>query len=256
MVRATPFVILTAPRSGSAWLVDGLNNHPRVVAYGELFVPETRGREGAYGRQDVPLFTNYVGNGSGRLSRLGLLRKRVAYLNGLYGRSDTDCVGFKLVYSHATLNPGVLTYLSIRRVKVVHLIRSNVLDSVISWETARARGLFHARKGDVLESVRVELDADTLLETLDHHEYAIAVARSWIRNMRLPYTEAFYEELTGVRQDEKLARLLAFLDVEPTVAELGSELVRMNPADHRKLIANYDEIRHALAGSRFEWMLR
>jgi len=32
--------------------------------------------------------------------------------------------------------------------------------------------------------------------------------------------------------------------------------VRMNPADHRKLIANYDEIRHALAGSRFEWMLR
>jgi hypothetical protein len=108
----------------------------------------------------------------------------------------------------------------------------------------------------VLESVRVELDADTLLETLDHHEYAIAVARSWIRNLRLPYTEAFYEELTGVRQDEKLARLLAFLDVEPTVAELGSELVRMNPADHRKLIANYDEIRHALAGSRFEWMLR
>jgi hypothetical protein len=136
------------------------------------------------------------------------------------------------------------------------LIRSNVLDSVISWETARARGLFHARKGDVLESVRVELDADTLLETLDHHEYAIAVARSWIRNLRLPYTEAFYEELTGVRRDEKLARLLAFLDVEPTVAELGSELVRMNPADHRKLIANYDEIRHALAGSRFEWMLR
>jgi len=130
MVRATPFVILTAPRSGSAWLVDGLNNHPRVAAYGELFVPETRGREGAYGRQDVPLFTNYVGNGSGRFSRLGLLRKRVAYLNGLYGRSDTDCVGFKLVYSHATLNPGVLTYLSIRRVKVVHLIRSNVLDSV------------------------------------------------------------------------------------------------------------------------------
>ena len=30
----------------------------------------------------------------------------------------------------------------------------------------------------------------------------------------------------------------------------------MNPADNRKLIANYDEVRHALAGSRFEWMLR
>ena len=82
------------------------------------------------------------------------------------------------------------------------------------------------------------------------------MARSWIRNLRLPYTEAFYEELTGVRQDEKLARLLAFLGVEPTVAELSSELVRMNPADHRKLIANYDEVRHALVGSRFEWMLR
>ena len=102
----------------------------------------------------------------------------------------------------------------------------------------------------------IELDPETLLERLDHHEYAISLARSWIRNLRLPYTEAFYEELTGARQDEKLARLLAFFGVEPTIAELSSELVRMNPADNRKLIANYDEVRQALAGSRFEWMLR
>ena len=210
MGSATPFVILTAPRTGSSWLVDSLNNHPQVAAHGELFVPEARELESAYGSHDLPYFDTYARNGGRPRSKLGLLRKRVAYLNELYGRSEVDCVGFKLSYKQATLNPGVLTYLSLRRARVVHLIRSNILASVVSWETAQARQFFHARKGDAVEPVSIELDPETLLERLDHHEYAITLARSWIRNLRLPYTEAFYEELTGVRQDEKLARLLAF----------------------------------------------
>jgi hypothetical protein len=254
MRSSRPFVILTAPRSGSAWLVDALNSHPRIAAYGELFVPGAHDREGAYGSQDRPIFTNYAEtDGRGR-SKLGLLRKRITYLNAVYDRDDADCVGFKLVYKQATLNPGVLAYLSVRRVKVVHLIRSNVLDSVISWETARARGLFHARKGDEVEPIKVELDATALLDRLDHHEYAITVARGWIRNLRLPYTEAFYEELTGPKRDEKLGRILSFLGVEPS--PLGTEFVRMNPIEHGELLANYDEIRETLRGSRFEWMLR
>lgn len=256
MASATPFVILTAPRSGSARLVDVLNSHPRVAAYGELFLPGTQEDERVCGSQNPPLFTRYALNDGRPRSKVGLLRKRIAYLNGLYGRNEAEWVGFKLVYKQASLNPGVLTYLTLRRAKVVHLIRSNVLDSVISWETARARGLFHARKGDVVAPVRVELDEETLPERLDHHEYAIALARGWIRNLRLPYTEAFYEELTGPRQAEKLARILAFLGIEPTAGALRSDLVRMNPTDHRELIANYDEIRSTLAGSRFEWMLR
>jgi LPS sulfotransferase NodH len=251
---ARPFVVLTAPRSGSAWLVDALNDHPRIAAYGELFVPGTREREGAYGSQDRPFFTAYAAtDGRGR-SRLALLRKRIAYLNAVYGRDDVACVGFKLVYKQATLNPGLLAYLSLRRAKVVHLIRSNVLDSVISWETARARRLFHARKGDEVKTIKIELDTTALLDRLDHHEYAITVARGWIRNLRLPYTETFYEELTGPKRDEKLGKILSFLGVEPRV--LGSDFVRMNPTDHRELLANYDEVRDTLSGSRFEWMLR
>ena len=136
----------------------------------------------------------------------------------------------------------------------MHLIRSNVLDSVISWETARARRLFHAREGDEVKPIKVELDPTALLDRLDHHEYAIAVARGWIRNLRLPYTETFYEELMGPKRDEKLAKILTFLGVEPSA--LGSDFVRMNPTDHRELLANYDDIRDTLRGSRFEWMLR
>jgi LPS sulfotransferase NodH len=253
-VRARPFVILTAPRSGSAWLVDVLNSHPHIAVHGELFVPGAREREGEYGSRDRPLFTSWAErDGRGR-SKLGLFRKRIAYLNAVYDRDDADCVGFKLVYKQATLNPGVLTYLSVRRAKVVHLIRSNVLDSVISWETARTRRLFHARKGDEVRPIKIELDATALLDRLDHHQYAITVARGWIRNLRLPYTETFYEELTGPKGDEKLGRILSFLGVEPS--PLGSDFVRMNPTEHRELLANYDEVRETLRGSRFEWMLR
>jgi LPS sulfotransferase NodH len=255
MKRPTPFVILTAPRTGSAWLTDVLNSHPQITAYGELFIPEPGDGE-AYGGQNLPYFVDYVGNGIVRHSRLGLLRKRISYLNHLYGGNDVDCIGFKLVYKQAGLNPGLLTYLSLRRARVVHLIRSNLLDSVISWETAHARQLFHPQVGDVIAPTRVELDSKHLLQRLDYHEYAISLARSWIRNLRLPYTEAFYEELTGPRKDEMLARILAFLGVKQTAETLATDLVRANPTDHRQLLANYDEIRTTLTGSRFEWMLR
>jgi LPS sulfotransferase NodH len=119
MGSATPFVILTAPRTGSSWLVDLLNNHPQVAAHGELFVPEAREFENAYGSHDLPYFDTYARNGGRPRSKLGLLRKRVAYLNELNGRSEVDCVGFKVSYKQATLSPGVLTYLSLRRARVV-----------------------------------------------------------------------------------------------------------------------------------------
>jgi LPS sulfotransferase NodH len=251
------FILLTAPRSGSAWLVDLLNSHPEVTTYGELFQPEADELP-AYGSRDVPTFKTYVSSrekGKSPKTKAGLLRRRISYVNALYSkRSDAAAVGFKLMYRQVSINPGLLPYLALRRTRIVHLIRTNVLDSVVSHETARARGVFHIHSGEPVAKVRVQLDADNLATRLDQHELSIANARSTLSRLRFPQLETFYEELTGPRGDAELARILDFLGVER--GELVSSLVRANDAPHAELLTNYDEVRRALTGSRFEWMLR
>jgi LPS sulfotransferase NodH len=250
--RATPFILLAAPRSGSAWLVDLLNSHPDVTAYGELFQPEAD-EPSPYGNRDVRTFKAHLSDRPA--SRAGLVRRRISYVNAVYGsRSGAAAVGFKLMYRQASINPGLLPYLALRRARVVHLIRANVLDSVVSHEAARARGVFHIHRGEPVKKVRVQLDAGDLVNRLGQHEHSIASARSSLSRLRFRQLETFYEELIGRQGDAELVRILDFLGVGGR--QLGSSLVRVNDAPHAELIENYDEVRAALTGSRFESMLR
>jgi hypothetical protein len=251
----TPFLVLTAPRTGSTWLVDLLNSHPQVAAYGELLLPEGSGAIPG-GSQDIPYFTAFLEARGRPRTHAARVRRKLAFLNELYAERDgIAAVGFKLTYRQASLNPGLLPYLSLRRVRVVHLIRTNLLDSVVSFEAARARRVFHVQRGEPLTSVRVHLDPASLLDRLDQHDFSVTRSRVRLSTLRFPFIEIFYEELVGSRRDEKLARVLDFLGVRADVGALDSPFVRVNAAPQAELIENYEEVRGVLAGSRFEWML-
>lgn len=248
-LRPTPFILLTKTRSGSKWLVELLDSHEQVAVFGELFGgPRVRSDYGAAG---FPRFDEYRAQ---RRSRrvLPLACHRFAYLAKLHAaRPEARAVGVKLVYGHA--RRGVYEYLAVRRVRVLHLIRANFLDAALSWELAKARGFQGGRRGEPLPFVRVALDAATLRERLEGHENQIAEARRRMRRYRLPRLEVFYEELVG-RRDETLERILRFLGVEPAVEGLRSTFAPID--DPREdAIENLGEVREALAGTRFEWML-
>ena len=53
--KPTAFVVFTSPRTGSSWLIDLLDSHPRIAAYAELFLPGDRSTPD-YGSQDLPRF--------------------------------------------------------------------------------------------------------------------------------------------------------------------------------------------------------
>jgi LPS sulfotransferase NodH len=252
----TAFVVLTSPRTGSSWLVDTLRGHPRVETYRELFIPGGTERDAErYGSHGIPSFDTYVHGRRPPRTKLGFMTRRIAYVNRLYeARPDVDAVGFKLTYRQAALNPGLLPYLSLRRVRVVHLMRMNLLSAIVSLDTANARDIFHAREGDALPAVRVRFEPAALLKRLDQHDFSVMRARGRILSLRLPYLEAFYEELVGRRRDEKLAEIFEFLDVDPDGA-VESSLRRLNDVPLAELIENHDEVHDALAGTRFEWML-
>jgi len=248
-VPATPFVLLTKSRSGSKWLTELLDSHDDVAVFPELFGGAQVRKD--YGSDGVPTFDEYVARG--RVTRsLPSEITRTAYLRLLHrSGAGAHAVGVKLVYAHATR--GVLAYLAARRVRVIHLIRTNVFDSVVSYEAAIARAFVGDRQGEPLERVSLRLDVQALRQRLEDHEYAIARARAAIQHWRLPWIDAYYEELVG-RRDETLAGLLRYLGVAPVTHGLRSTFVSVDDQPN-VAIENLAEVRSELAGTRFEWML-
>jgi len=245
----TRFVILTKSRSGSKWLVELFDRHEGVDAYGELFAGPGAARD--YGSSGVPYFDAYLENV--RLRRIcPLLYHRVSYLSKLYASRLDAAIGFKLMYGHAAR--GLFEYFALRRVRVVHLIRGNVFDAVLSYEVAKARGLFGLRRGDIVPPVKVTLDPEGLRRRLEEHEFAIAQARCRIQRYRLPWLDVFYEELVS-RREETMERALRFLGVEPHVDDLRSSFAPVDDVPREDVIENLVDVRRVLSGTRFEWML-
>src|SRR5262249_58069631 len=87
--------------------------------------------------------------------------ERSPYLSGLFEpRAGIGAIGFKLVYGQAARRPGLLHELSARKVRVVHLLRANLLETVLSFETARANGAFHVKRGEEPSFVPVRVDVE------------------------------------------------------------------------------------------------
>jgi LPS sulfotransferase NodH len=245
------FVVLTFPRSGSTWLMNMLDSHPEIAAYDELFL----GGEGVQPRaEDQLAFASYLERVPEPTRRFRLPH-RIAYLRSVYReRPGVRAVGFKLVYGQVSANPGLLQYFAVRRVRAIHLVRANLLDAVISYEVARESGVFHRLRGEEAPHGTVRLDADGIRERLGYMEWAVSRGRVWLERFRLPRVEVAYEELIG-RRDETLGALLRFLDVDPRLDPLDSELVRVRNGSTLDLVENADDVRTSLAGTRFEWML-
>src|SRR4029450_12689990 len=165
-----------------------LESHPRVVAYSELFMHGGEGKPKWGQEQDLPYWQTYA-RGKHRITKPYWLWR---YLGQAYReRPGIDAVGFKLMYSQLTrISRPLMPALWLKRVRIIHLIRRNALDVVLSREAGAARGgTLHAREGNQVEQVRLNLDTDTLLRRMTLHERAIAGARVRFKRGGLPSTE-------------------------------------------------------------------
>lgn len=250
----TKFVVLSTQRSGSTWVVDMLNSHPRVLAQSELFMHGGVGHPTWAGERELLYWQTFIADkGGGRVARPYWLWH---YLGRAFAaRPGIDAVGFKLMYSQLTrISKPLMPALWLKRARIIHLMRRNALDVVLSKEAGQARqGVFHARDGQEVEAVRLRLDTDTLVRRLTLHERAIAGARVRFKRVGVPYIEVVYEDLV---EDEQAGfdELFRFLDVEPQ--RVSSSLQKVNPTAHEELIENYGEVRNALEGTPFAGQLR
>jgi LPS sulfotransferase NodH len=248
----TRFIVLSTQRTGSTWVIDMLNSHPRVVAYAELFMHDAEGRPKWGGETDLVFWRTFLeekGRPGSRLARAYWLWR---YLSRVYARRrGVDAAGFKLMYSQLGVSRPLVPALVARRVRVIHLIRRNVLDVLVSRHAAAARGALHARSE--VGAVRVHVPTEDLVERIEEHERSVDAARARFARLRLPWREVAYEELVAA-PDEHFAALFAFLGTDPLPP--SSRLTKLNPSSHEQLIENYDEVRDALARTPYAAFVR
>ena len=239
------FVVLTSSRTGSTWLMDLLSRQQGVSAYGELFLEEPRTAPSVASLGDQPRFIET--DLRAKFSRVTAVCR---YLDSLYAAGDVT--GFKLMYTQLRSYPEMLAYFAVRRIRLVNLVRSNLLDVVVSEELARITGTSHARAGDFGEVPMVTLDTATLINRLNRRRRAARAARLLMRLSSCRTMDVSYETLLS--DTREFSRICEFLSL-PHIAMITSQLEKRGTGMHRMAIANYDDVRAVLESSPYKTML-
>ncbi len=247
-----PFMIFATQRTGSNWLMGMLDNHPAIASYDELL----DGDGSDWGRQDLEFFKPYCARHRKRDRRIGRARWLFRYLNKLYSpQPDIEAVGMKLMYNQLWHNASILIYMMRHRVRVVHLVRMNRFDILLSEETAEARQRYHAWQGDAVETPTVTLDPQKVISWLRILEYRVRIARCILKLLPIRHIEVSYEQLTA--EPSLVYEVLSFIGVEAQAESpsLTSGFRKLNTDKRHDIIENYAEIERALRGTRFEHFL-
>jgi len=234
------FVIVGAARTGSTLLVDLLNAHSQVLAFGELFrTPEAIG-------WDVRPFVTYQ---SPRL--IDLYRADpVAFLEySVFRRwpANYAAVGFKLFYYHARQPPqsAVWDHLaSDRNIRILHIRRQNLLAQYLSLLIAHKTDVWSTTRSppDQHEPIRIDVEAcrrHFLDVRRSEDECADVFKNHAVRNV---YYESLARNYAGEMQG-----IADFLGVRPE--RIGSNLVRQSKGPVSQTITNYDELKRAFANT-------
>jgi len=162
-------------------------------------------------------------------------------------------VGFKLKYQQLDKYPEILPYLREHKIKIIHLIRRNLLASIISAEMVpemlarfRHANLSKSTRLDGL-SLSVSLDSSTIVAQLSALEYLIDKSKAVIAG--LPTIEVTYEDL--IQSPTKTNRsILRFLGIDPR-GTLKSKYRKIMPNLPKDGIRNIGQIREILGQTRF-----
>jgi len=243
------FVVFTTNRSGSEWVMSTLNNFQDVSAHGELFLPRARildekwDADFAYTRFIETKFKSFTFRPFSVFT----------YLNTLYYTRGK--VGFKLMYKQLGLYPEILAYFIRHRVRVIHLVRRNHLDVMLSYAVKAKIGRAHLLVGQSApDKLRVELDTRNLVRQFMWLQRQQNIARKLLLGCRLPHLEVIYEDL--VRDQTYNFRLIGdFLSINSTEQMPQSPLTKIRKGTHRDMISNYDQVKKVLANSKFASLL-
>jgi LPS sulfotransferase NodH len=236
--RYTPFVVLGRSRVGSNLLRSLLNANPQVVAFGEVF------------RDAADLDWDHVGYFQAPSVPALVQRDPVQFVEKqLLGRypSSVRAVGFKLFYYHARegAQAGIWPWLLERRsIRVIHLKRTNLLQTHVSRKRAALTGRWVNTSGEPDAAVTLRLDYDEVLADFQQtRAWETECDRGFASH---PLLHIHYEDLAADFRSEA-RRLETFLGVDPHVVQPSTFQQSAQPL--ALTVSNYDELKARFAGS-------
>lgn len=225
-----------------------LNGLPQVTAQGELFLPRPRVSERRWDSDfAIPRFIETSSSGP-TLRPFSVF----SYLDALYGTPGT--VGFKLMYAQLGRYPEILAYFIRHRTQVVHLVRRNHLDVEISYAVKAKIGRAHLLSGQSApQDMHVDLDTENLVGRLERLQRKQRLAERLLSWSRLPHLEVAYEDLH--RNQAHFRIIWDFLSIDPEQNMHEAKLVKIRRGEQHDVVNNYEEVKNALAYTKFARLL-
>lgn len=235
----TRFICVGNPRTGSTLLMRSLNNHSRIIGYGEIVKNIDR----------YPGHYHEFGHSESLFQRdpVRFLETRVF---GAYP-PVVAAVGFKVFYHHAPRDTAwgreVWDYLLGQSdLKILHLKRRNLLKTFLSRKQAGLTGEYIKYTANGADAP-LTLDPDEALVFFEQmrtgeEEYDALLAGR-------PLIEVIYEEMTKNYAAE-MQRIQAFLGVEPEDIDPGT--AKRPGRSLTSQIENYAELKDRFQGSPWE----
>ncbi len=246
--KITKFILLGHGRSGSTLLSLTLGKHPNIRMFLELFHDDERERELSF-RADKRFYRDGE-------DAVEFLREAVFYPR--YWK-QLKAVGFKLFYDHArSTKEGkkLWSFLKINKnIYIIHLIRQNILESWISYQTALRSDVWTLMEQDkqkVPKVERFELDARGCEDFFKYVEEQRMWARSFFSHH--PFIEIEYEKDLCQNFHENIFKVQDFLGV-PRLSTpiLTKKQANLTP---RQQISNYDKLKSHFAGTVYSEFFR
>jgi len=225
----TKFVIMGQERTGSNLLQMLLYSHGDVMSFGEIFNPSEEIRKKSI-----------------QIARpLELNEDPIEYLTTyLFTRYPVNikAVGFRLFYSHARDGQWqkVRDYLRGSEVRVIHLMRKNLLDRYISYQMAmESAEWIILNQNNVNESQRlITIDSSALIKDILETKYYQEETEELFKDN--PKAILFYEDLCQYPKGES-ERIQRFLGIDPK--KLTPTTKKQQLKKKSSMINNYEKLK-------------
>lgn len=237
------FILLGPGRCGSSLINESLAEHPEVRMGGELFHCEEGSRLQAF----RPLNGNDPANGhEPRHYRSGADPATFLEQEVFCPRPGVRAVGFKMFYVHSRRNQNERQawdfLLSNRDIRVIHLIRENMLESYISLRIAFITGEWERFSGSTAprrEQPRLKLEP----KACEAHFNQELAWRQWARTQFRdhPFLEIEYQRDVCGRFESVMSEIQSFLEISPRPAR--KRLEKQAQKSPREATTNYEELK-------------
>jgi LPS sulfotransferase NodH len=256
------FIILSTQRSGTSYLSNLLQSHSKIVCYSELFHPERCSF-------DYPLFPEDTDEKVLQFRN----SKPKKFLKEMIFRGYEEnfkSVGFKIHYPQLEdkrFKPATSWLKKDRKVMVIHLIRKNFLNTLVSHKLALGSKIWwqadplitqKAKQIGIIDAERKETDISTydsqqlfipFEEALLYFEHLEQQIIWWRKTFeKHPVLEITYEELI-IPDSPNISEIQQFLGVDPM--PLFSRIIKQKKRTNHEIITNYNILKEKCQGTRW-----